>query len=149
MEIINPTDCPYYLVSRVTLVATSALKRALASAGVKQVKPAYLGVLLSLWREDGLKVNTLGQKAGLEPSTMTGLIDRMERDNLVTRLANPDDRRVQHIHLTELGRKIKKPALKVVDEAMPKVFKGISNKDLSHVKKILHQILINTQKVEI
>ena len=37
---IDVKECPYYLVSRATLVITSALKRALSEAGVGQVRPA-------------------------------------------------------------------------------------------------------------
>ncbi len=71
--ITDPRDCPYHLVSRATLLVTSALRKELRDAGVDHVRPAYFGVLLSLWREDGLKAVELGRRAGLEPSTMTGL----------------------------------------------------------------------------
>ena len=74
----SPTDCLYYLVSRATLVTTAALRRALTDAGVGEVKPAYLGVLMSLWQEDGLRATVLARRAGLEPSSVTGLVDRME-----------------------------------------------------------------------
>ena len=57
------TECPYYLVSRATLVVTAALKRGLAEAGMAHVRPAYLGVLMSLWQEDGVKVVELGRRA--------------------------------------------------------------------------------------
>ena len=75
-----PPDCPYYLISRSMLAVTSLLKKGFANEGINTIKPAYLSVLLSLWNEDGLKGNELGRRAGLEPSTMTGLLDRMERD---------------------------------------------------------------------
>ncbi len=101
---IDTVNCPYYLVSRVTLVVTSALKKGLAAAGVGDVKPAYLGALFALWKEDGLKVVELGRRSGLEASTMTGLIDRMEHDGLVERRDDATDRRVQRINLTEKGR---------------------------------------------
>jgi DNA-binding MarR family transcriptional regulator len=77
-----------------TLVVTSALKEGLASAGVGDVKPAYLGALFALWKEDGLKVVELGRRSGLETSSMTGLIDRMERDGLLERRDDASDRRV-------------------------------------------------------
>jgi hypothetical protein len=32
-------ECPYYLISRVSLLVTAALKKELASSGVEQVKP--------------------------------------------------------------------------------------------------------------
>lgn len=128
---IDPVNCPYYLISRVTLVATSALKKGLASAGVGDVKPAYLGALLALWKEDGLKVVELGRRSGLETSTMTGLIDRMERDGLVERCDDATDRRVQRITLTTKGRQAMTPALAVVDSVLATVFEGVSQEDLS------------------
>ena len=97
---IDPEECPYYLITRVSLGATAAMKRGFAEAGIGFVRPAYLGSLMSLWREDGLKVIDLGRRAGLEPSTMTGLLDRMERDGLVERRPDPADRRVLKIFLT-------------------------------------------------
>ncbi len=140
---IKPVECPYYLVSRVNLVVAAALKRELAEAGVEQVKPAYLGVLMCLWREDGLKGIELGSRAGLEPSTMTGLIDRMERDGLVVRKSSPSDRRVQLIYLTAQGKRVRKPVEVLLDRALPKVFKGITKRDLAFTKDVLRQILEN------
>jgi DNA-binding MarR family transcriptional regulator len=142
----NPTDCPYYLISRVTLFVTSTLKRGFTDAGLTAVKPAYLGVLLTLWCEDGLKVIDLGRKSGLEPSTMTGLLDRMERDELLYREADPSDRRAQRIYLTTTGREVKMPVLRVVDKVLAGVFKGIAEKELHNTKDILQRVLANAQE---
>lgn len=146
MALINPKDCPYYLISRVTLVVTSALKRGLSAADVEEVKPAYLGVLMSLWREDGLKVVELGRRAGLEPSTMTGLLDRMERDRLVARSADLLDRRVQRIFLTQEGQNVQGAVLKVIDRILPEVFEGISEEELLTTKDVLQRVLANAHE---
>lgn len=146
MTVTNPIECPYYLISRVTLVVTSALKKGFAEAGVEQVKPAYLGVLLSLWQEDGLQVARLGRRAGLEPSTMTGLLDRMERDGLAKRVADPRDRRAQRICLTTEGRNIQDTVTVVVDRILSKVFEGIPAEQIKAAKDILRQVLGNTHK---
>jgi MarR family transcriptional regulator, organic hydroperoxide resistance regulator len=87
MAMIDPMECPLYLVSRLSLVITSALKKRLNEAGLGHVKPAYLWAMLSLWVDDGLKVTDIARRAGLDTSTMTGLLDRMERDGLVARTA--------------------------------------------------------------
>lgn len=147
MSFIELTECPYYLISRVALQVTSALKKGFVAAGVQKVRPAYLGVLMSLWRKDGLKVVELGRKAGLEPSTMTGLIDRMERDGLVARSVDPKDRRAQQIRLTALGRDVEAPVQAVVTGVISNVFTGISEKDLDQTKKLLRQVLSNVQEV--
>ena len=147
MSFIELTECPYYLISRVALQVTSALKKGFVAAGVQKVRPAYLGVLMSLWRKDGLKVVELGRKAGLEPSTMTGLIDRMERDGLVARSVDPKDRRAQQIRLTALGRDVEAPVQAVVTGVISNVVTGISEKDLDQTKKLLRQVLSNVQEI--
>lgn len=143
---IDPVNCPYYLISRVTLVVTSALKKGLAAEGVGHVRPAYLGVLLALWNEDGLKVVELARRSGLETSTMTGLIDRMERDGLAERRADASDRRVQRINLTENGREVMEPVLRVVDHTLGVVFTGIPSEDLSKTTDVLRRVLVNAHE---
>lgn len=145
MEPIVPTDCFYYLVSRVTLMTTSVLKRELAVAGVDTVTPAYLGVLMALWNEDGLNVVELGRRAGLEPSTMTGLLDRLERDGIVARQPDPADRRAQRIALTAEGRRLRKPVLEAVERTLGKATRGFSQKQLTMGREFLRGFLANMQ----
>lgn len=139
----NPKDCPYYLVTRVSLAATSVFKKVFAEAGLTELKPAYIGTLMSLWNEDGLKLIELGRRAGLEPSTMTGLIDRMERDDLVKRVPDPDDRRVLKIYLTDAGHAIEDTMARAVDRVMAQVLSGIGDDDISHLKDTLRKVLAN------
>jgi DNA-binding MarR family transcriptional regulator len=143
---IDPKDCPYYLISRSTLAVTAELKQEFAAAGLEEVRPAYLGVLMSLWREDGLSAVELARRAGLEPSTMTGLLDRMERDKLLTRQAHPEDRRAQRIYLTEDGRSVRKPTLAAVDRTLARVLEGVPAADLTRIKDTLRRILANTDR---
>ncbi len=146
MKTLNSTDCLYYLISRTSLVITSALKKGFAKADVSRMKPAYIGVLLNLWNEDGLKMVDLGRKAGLEPSTMTGLLDRMEKDNLVKRVAAKNDRRAQLIFLTESGKNVREPVLEAINRVLMDVFKDIPENDIEVSKQFLRQILANSHK---
>ena len=144
--ITEVTDCPYYLISRASLVITAALKRDLDEAGVSRVRPAYLGVLMGLWNEDALKVGELGRRAGLEPSTMTGLLDRMARDGLVERRADPSDRRAQRVHLTTAGREARDPASRVVNGTLDRMLEDVSGDDLAHLKDTLKRLLASDHK---
>jgi DNA-binding MarR family transcriptional regulator len=146
MDQITPTNCPYYLISRISLQVTSVLKKEFASKGAEDVKPAYLGVLFTLWQNDGLKVIDLGREAGLEPSTMTGLLDRMEKSRLVYRSADPNDRRVQRIFLTQKGTDVQDVTLEVVNQVLGTIFAGISKQELSKTMNLLRLVLTNAQK---
>lgn len=142
----TPTDCPYYLVSRLSLQITTALRKTFTSAGIGRVKPSYLGVLWSLWLKDGVKTSELGRSAGLEPSTMTGLLDRMERDGLVMRKPDPSDRRAQVIWLTDRGTKLKGVATRMVNETMSRVFRTFNNDEMGQLTDMLKQALANAHE---
>ncbi|NOX34389.1 MAG: MarR family transcriptional regulator [Deltaproteobacteria bacterium] len=144
-----PPDCPYYLMSRATLTVTSQLKKGFIKEDISTIRPAYLGVLLSLWNEDGLKANEVGRRAGLEPSTMTGLLDRMERDGLVERKPDPNDRRANRIHLTKKGVNAEVSATRVVSHTLEKAFNTIPEKDIETTKNVLRTILLNCGREDV
>ncbi len=47
----------------------------------------------------------IGQRLGLSPSTMTGLVDRLVRQEYVERRQHPTDRRATFLMLTRKGRR--------------------------------------------
>ncbi len=55
-----------------------------------------------------LSLSELSEKIRAQNSTVTGIIDRMEREGLVVRERSKEDRRVVHIKLTEKGERIAK-----------------------------------------
>ncbi len=139
-------DCPYYLLYRASLTVTARLKRELAEAGHGAVRPAYLGVLLCLWTEDGRQTGELARCAGLEPSTMTGLLDRMERDGLLRRSPDPDDRRAQRIHITPEGQRAREALDKVVTPLLDSMMADLSEAEVQSFKDTLRQVLANAER---
>jgi DNA-binding MarR family transcriptional regulator len=146
MTFEKPSECPFYLISRVTLQVTSALKKGMTDAGIDAVKPAYLGALLCLWAEDGRRAVELARCARLEPSSMTGLIDRMARDGLVVRAPDPHDRRAQRISLTAAGRTVRRPAEAITNQVLDRVFDGIAPADLARTMDVLQKVLANIEE---
>jgi MarR family transcriptional regulator, organic hydroperoxide resistance regulator len=53
-----------------------------------------------------LSLSELSERIRAQNSTVTGIIDRMERENLVTRERSKEDRRVVFIRLTTKGKKL-------------------------------------------
>jgi DNA-binding MarR family transcriptional regulator len=62
--------------------------------------PTQFFLLTALYEEDGILISSLAQKVALEKATLTGLLDRMERDGLTERRPDPEDRRAIKVHLT-------------------------------------------------
>jgi MarR family transcriptional regulator for hemolysin len=85
-------------------------------------------VLAHLLRSDGIQQRELAEQMDITAITLTGLLDRMEREGWVERRADPVDRRAKRIFLTEkvapvtkelraLAREIRKIALQGLSEA--------------------------------
>ncbi|NLW92519.1 MAG: MarR family transcriptional regulator [Syntrophomonadaceae bacterium] len=65
-------------------------------------------ILIALIEEDGSPLTRVGQRANLESSTITNMVDRMERDGLVERRPSRLDRRTILLYITDKGREIGK-----------------------------------------
>lgn len=66
--------------------------------------PGQPKVLECLRERDGLSPKEIGTLCGIDKSTMTSLLAKMERQKLVSRTDNREDRRAIHIWLTPQGR---------------------------------------------
>ena len=99
-----------FLVNRVARSIAHQLAEEIRPAGVAIGQWA---VLLFLWARDGVSQADLSRVVAIEPPTIVRTIDRMVRDGLVTRAADPSDGRVSRIHLTDRGRSLR-------DELVPK-----------------------------
>lgn len=70
-------------------------------------------ILLALYEKDGLSVKGLAEYLYLDSSAVTGLIDRMEKEALLERNADPKDRRSFRISLTAKGRNLARKILPI------------------------------------
>jgi DNA-binding MarR family transcriptional regulator len=59
--------------------------------------------LLALGHEGSLAMGDLARRVAVTEKTITGLVDRLERDGLVERRRDGADRRVIHVALTARG----------------------------------------------
>jgi DNA-binding MarR family transcriptional regulator len=70
------------------------------------ITPPQFIALQWLNEEGDMTIGDLSTKMFLAFSTTTDLIDRMEKNCLVSRVRDPQDRRVVQVHLLEEGRRI-------------------------------------------
>ena len=69
-------------------------------SGYSQVRPSYGSILAPLFEEDGLRMGELAKRSKLSKQTMTTIVRLVERDGLVLRRADGEDRRSQRVFLT-------------------------------------------------
>ena len=69
--------------------------------------PQYL-VLLVLWEKDAQPVNDIAKRLLLETNTVTPLLQRMEKDGVLTRRKGEQDARQMIVSLTRKGKDLQK-----------------------------------------
>ncbi|MCL6625267.1 MAG: MarR family transcriptional regulator [Alicyclobacillus shizuokensis] len=59
-----------------------------------------------MYRHPGCTVGELAERLDVRPSTMSQMLDRLEKVGYVQRELAPEDSRVKRVHLTELGQQV-------------------------------------------
>jgi DNA-binding MarR family transcriptional regulator len=134
-----------FLLSRATWAMNNSVNRMLRENGLGEISVAYFAVLQALWENDGMSITDLGEKAQLEKSTMTSLIDRMEGAGLVKREDHPTDRRAYQICLTPRGKDLEEKLDEVVARAYRHLTRGIPEGDLEISSRVCKRLIQNVE----
>ena len=101
--------------------------------------PQYF-VFNALWMGDGVGVGELGERVSLDSSTLTGIIDRMERKGYVERRPNPGDRRSVLVFLTAKARELGPRILDFADELDATLRKQFSPREMDGFEGVLRTL---------
>jgi DNA-binding MarR family transcriptional regulator len=77
-----------------------------AQAGVELDRPSY--VALVTLDAGPLRISELADACGVDVSTMSRLVDRLEARGLIDRETSPDDRRVSLVQASAQGREVQR-----------------------------------------
>lgn len=96
-------------------------------------------VILSLLAgsTDGMAPNALAKQAGVTRATITGLLDGLERDELVKRRADQTDRRALVVVLTEKGSKMAEHVVDQHSRWIAGLFGGLTTSERELLTKLL------------
>ena len=97
-------------------------------------------VLLLLEAERPKTQNELGRLAGVDKTTLMGVLDRMEREGLVGRERSKSDRRVVHIKLTDKGAKLAREIRVEPLEIFRSALTSLTAADLKDLLRILMKL---------
>lgn len=99
---------------------------------------ARAGLLMALSAGgEPMPMAQLGEALDLSASALSGLIDRMSRDGLVTRCADPHDGRAWNIALTDAGKQSRADAVGAARLLNEKLCEGFDEAELAVVARWL------------
>ena len=99
----------------------------------------------------GLSQTRLARLMNAEPMAMVRILDRMERDGLLERRADPDDRRARRLFLTRSARPLLREIWRLAELTRGELFRSVTQRDRKlfvRVLEKLHQDVIAMQPGE-
>ena len=104
------------------------------------VTPSQYGVLSCLWQREFATPKQISEILCLETSTISGVLDRMQKKGLIDRVINRDDRREVRVVPTEKGKALQEPISKIIDEVNEEVLKCFTEEEVALLKNQLRII---------
>ena len=132
------------LISQIHQVSQRVWYDVLSRNGLEDLAGARGRVIFALWNEDNIPIKKLVEKTSLDKATLTGIIDRLERDGYVKRIPSPDDKRVTLISRTGKDEIYKSK----IPQQNTLFYKGFSNNEIKDFEEYLKRILQNCKDAE-
>jgi DNA-binding MarR family transcriptional regulator len=108
--------------------------------GVLELTPADAGILRLLRAAAGLSQQELAGRLQIHPSRLVAILDNLEKRGFVERRANPDDRRLYSLHLTQAGGEVLEKIGNVARKHQDDLFSSISGEERNMLATLLLRI---------
>ncbi len=98
-----------------------------------------LRLMYLLLQQDSRAVGELAEQMNVRHATVTGLTDRLVRQHLIERQADPDDRRVVRVALTAEGRRVTGEIETAARAYLDAIFERMGEKDVQRLIDLFEQ----------
>ncbi len=115
--------------------------------GINVTPEQYL-VLDILWEKQSLSQQNIADLIQKDKNSVTKIIDSLEKKNLVNRVVDQRDRRINKIELTQEGLALEKITTKVAINFMNDTIKSIDNQDLDKFVEVMRRLKDNLDNIE-
>ncbi len=113
-----------------------------------EINSAQGRIMFALWQRDGISINELAQKTQLKKSTLTSMLDRLEKMGYVRRQRSKKDRRKILIKRTKKDKTLESKYVEASQQITKLFYKGFLKNEIDRFEKDLARILDNLTEYE-
>lgn len=137
-----------FLISKIKQIQGRLFEKILIEHGIDQFNGAQGRILFVLWENDNIPIKELSNQTGLAKTTLTRMLDRLEKSGNIQRVYDPADRRIVKIKLTEAAKNLREQ-YNEVSAKMNKIFyEGFDDNEIQCFEDSLRKVLANLTKRE-
>ena len=134
-----------FLISRIKQAGGRLFDHLLAEAGIDEFNGAQGRILYVLWQGDGLTISQISAQTSLANTTLTSMLDRMEKAGLIRRTPSPADRRALLIRLTDKARQLQQDYDRISQQMNAMYYAGFTEEEIRQFEGYLARVLDNLQ----
>ncbi|WP_243129614.1 MULTISPECIES: MarR family transcriptional regulator [Clostridium] len=114
--------------------------------GEKGIHPGQQHVLLKLLKKNGQSQKDLAKDMGIKPATVTVMLTRMEKGELIERKKDDNDQRITRIFITKKGKEVCEEVKKIGKQVEEECFENFTIEEKVLFRRLLMQIRDNLTK---
>ena len=100
-------------------------------------------VLYHLWKEDGKSQQELCHATFRDKPSITRLVDNLEKLNLVKRVGDEKDRRINKVFLTKTALRLQEQSMQLAEETLNEALEGVPAEQINMCKEVLQKVYDN------
>ncbi len=112
----------------------------------RQVHPGQPPMLILIEKNEGITQNEIARKLNIRAATVAIMLKRMEKAGLIRKDQDENDKRVQHVYLTEKGKNncefLKEQAQRIEQIAT----EGLSEDEKKELMRLLDHVIANFKR---
>ncbi|HYD29841.1 MAG TPA: MarR family transcriptional regulator [Azospirillaceae bacterium] len=137
-----------FLLAKVHHLSGRVFSRLLKRHRLDEINPAQGRILFVLWEQDDIPMHELARRTALGKSTLTAMLDRLERDGYVERVPAPDSRRSVLVRRTRKDEVFRQGFVAVSREMTELWYRGFDEAGRQRFEDDLARIFANLEAAE-
>jgi mobile rSAM pair MarR family regulator len=134
-----------FLVTKVKQLSDRVFEKILNEKKIDAFNGAQGRILYVLWQKDGISIKTLSEQCGLAITSLTSMLERMEKQGLLRRENDEKDRRKTLLFLTERAYTLRED-YEAVSARMGTIFyEGFNEEEIRLFESFLRRVLDNLE----
>jgi len=102
--------------------------------------PGQDALLRCLWHRDGQTQSQLVDSLGVEPPTVTKMVQRLEEKGFVRRRPHPSDRRATVVWLTAAGQRVRPQVQRASRQVTRELFSDLTDRQVATLESLLDRV---------
>ncbi|MCP4547245.1 MAG: MarR family transcriptional regulator [bacterium] len=146
-KIGHGTDNPGHMIARSMMLLRRGITRRFKKSGNSETVEHW-GLLNMLIDHEGINQTQLAEMICKDKPNLTRLLDRLERESLVRREKDPEDRRSYRLYVSDRGKRAVTELRPLIEEFVAEAFKDVKRSDYRIFMHTLTKIIANMEELE-